>query len=95
MKEAINIRLDKDILDQIKNYQLLIGKQSGFVPSRTSVIEKMIVRGLESSTEEYEIIIHTPQDADIDDQAEIHELQRTIYDFTQVWLENSDRIIEE
>ena len=95
MKEILNIRIDKDILDQVKNYQLLIGQQSGFVPSKTSVIEKLIVWGLEDATDNYEVWTRAPQGIDDDTLNEIQELASKIYGFTQAWLDNSNGNLEE
>lgn len=95
MKEVLNIRVDKEILEQIKNFQLLVGLQSGFVPSKTSVIEKLIVLGLEDLTEDYEVWRRTPNEIEDDDMAEITQAASQIYNFTQVWLDKSNSDIEE
>lgn len=95
MKEVLNIRIDKEILNQIKNFQLLIGKQSGFVPSRTAVIERMIVLGLEQETDAYSVYTNTSLDSTEEDQLEIQSLGNEIFSFTQVWLDNDAAHLEE
>lgn len=98
MKEVVNIRLDKEIIDQIRNFQLLIGKRSGgFVPNRTATVERLIVTGLESLTDytNFEMAKYTPSMIDDEEHLEIMELEKEIYDFTQAWLNNEDEKLEE
>lgn len=95
MKEVVNIRIDRDILDQIKNYQLLVGNQSGFIPNRTSVIERLIVLGLEEVTDDYEVHYHMPQGADQDDEVEIQLLAQEIATFARAWLYGEKKVEEE
>lgn len=89
MKEILNIRIDERIMSEIKNYQLLIGLTSGFVPSKTAVIEKMLVLGLEQSAEPYQVWKNTPNQLSDDDNIEIQKLSEQIYGFTQFWLDGS------
>ena len=89
MKEVLNIRIDKDILDQIKNFQIMKGIQSGFVPSRTAVIEKLIVKGLLEYTDDYEFQTRTPQGAEIDEQADAFLYNDGIHQFAKAWLNKS------